>query len=81
MKFHRIKPTISSLQDPYNQRMVSHTEEEGFVTNEVQADHLIRNNLAVMIEANVPSPTAPQTETPVAAKSKMKKVVTDDDLT
>jgi hypothetical protein len=78
MKFHRIRPVTGALIDPYNQRMVSHTEEEGFVTNAIQADHLIRNNLAVMIEANVDGPNAsPAAPEPVKRAGK-KKI--DDEL-
>jgi hypothetical protein len=78
MKFHRIKPTTGALIDPYNQRMVSHTEEEGFVTNEIQANHLIHNNLAVMIEANVDGPNASPAAAPEPVKRAGKKKIDDE---
>ena len=82
MKFHRIRATEAarSLLDPYNNRMVSHTVEEGFVTNEVQADHLISLDLAIMLEANVPGPGAAP-EPVVEPKAKKAKVAVADDLT
>jgi hypothetical protein len=81
MKFHRIRPLYSSLLDPYNQRMVSHTVEEGFITNEVQADFLIKNGDAILLESNLPNPVADTPPPAPPSKSKMKKVTVDDDLT